>query len=159
MRFRWSILLLLIANLIAQAPTGKRAPSPQTVVFLCEHGAAKSVIAAAYFNKLAAERHLNYYAVARGTDPQAELSESAVAGLRKDGISFPEDKPRQVSDHEVRNASRVVAFCTVPPRFRKKVGSASYDVPAPKEDYEKSRDAILTHVKKLLDELEATKTP
>jgi arsenate reductase len=36
------------------------------VVFVCEHGAAKSVIAAAYFNKLAKERNLPYEAVCRG---------------------------------------------------------------------------------------------
>jgi hypothetical protein len=29
-----------------------------TIVFVCEHGAAKSLIATAYFNKLAAERRL-----------------------------------------------------------------------------------------------------
>jgi hypothetical protein len=30
--------------------------SNPTIVFVCEHGAAKSVIAAAYFNKLAQEK-------------------------------------------------------------------------------------------------------
>jgi hypothetical protein len=36
-----------------------------TILFVCEHGAAKSVIAAAYFDKLAKERGLNYRAVFR----------------------------------------------------------------------------------------------
>jgi hypothetical protein len=35
------------------SPTPANSPS---IVFVCEHGAAKSVIATAYFNKLAAER-------------------------------------------------------------------------------------------------------
>ncbi len=44
------------------------------IVFVCEHGAAKSVIAATYFNKLANEKGLNLKAIARGTHPDQELS-------------------------------------------------------------------------------------
>jgi protein-tyrosine-phosphatase len=36
-----------------------------TVVFVCEHGAAKSVIATTYFNKIAAERGLRAHASVR----------------------------------------------------------------------------------------------
>lgn len=97
--------------------THERQPAKstaQTVVFVCEHGAAKSVIAAAYFNKLAAERHLNFHAVARGLTPQPELSTSAVAGLEKDGVPFAKEQPRRLSSEETRTAVRVVAFCPVP---------------------------------------------
>ena len=34
------------------------------IVFVCEHGAAKSIIAAAYFNKLAREMSIDSRAVA-----------------------------------------------------------------------------------------------
>src|SRR5215472_1637766 len=59
-----------------------------TVVFVCEHGAARSVIAAAYFNRIAAERHLPYQAIARGTSAQEDLSVATVKGLESDGIPF-----------------------------------------------------------------------
>ena len=36
------------------------------VIFVCEHGAAKSILAAAYFNKLARESNLRLTAMARG---------------------------------------------------------------------------------------------
>ena len=65
----------------------------RTVVFVCEHGVAKSVLATTYFNKLAGERGLPYRATFRGTDPQAELSVSALKGLREDGIEIPNGKP------------------------------------------------------------------
>ncbi len=42
------------------------AAAPPSVVFVCEHGAAKSVIATAYFNKIAAQRQLPYRAQFRG---------------------------------------------------------------------------------------------
>jgi len=43
------------------------SPKDKAVVFVCEHGAAKSVVATAYFNKLAAERGLPFRATFRGT--------------------------------------------------------------------------------------------
>ena len=44
---------------------------------MCEHGAALSVVAAAYFNKMAREEHLNMHAIARGTEPQKDVAGSA----------------------------------------------------------------------------------
>lgn len=147
-------IVLAVGALFAQT-NQKPAAKPQTIVFVCEHGAAKSVIAAAYFNKLAAERHLNAHAVARGTDPQAELSDSTVAGLKKDGVAFPSDKPRGLTEADIRGADRVVAFCPVPERLGGTKKTQTYDVPAPKDGYDASRDAILRHVRELVDQLEA----
>src|SRR5258708_39677297 len=39
------------------------------VLFVCEHGNVKSLIAASYFNQLARERRLALLAVARGSGP------------------------------------------------------------------------------------------
>ena len=63
-----------------------------------EHGAAKSVIAAAYFNKLAAERGLPDRATYRGANPQAEHSVSALTGLREDGLTVPSAQ-KPLGDH------------------------------------------------------------
>ena len=129
-------------------------PPPKQVVFVCEHGAAKSVIAAAYFNKLAAERHLNYQAIARGTTPQEELSTSAVAGLKRDAVPFPaSDKPKALTPAEAKGATRVVAFCPLPAAL-KPPGAEIYDVPGPSPSYDQSRDAILVRVRALLDDLQ-----
>jgi protein-tyrosine-phosphatase len=61
-------------------------------VFVCEHGAAKSVIATAHFNKMAAERGLRARATYRGVNPQAELSADALKGLRDDGLPAPNER-------------------------------------------------------------------
>src|SRR5215471_16326183 len=132
-RFLWCVGFMA-CMVVAQTQSRQTVTSPpQTVLFICEHGAAKSVIAAAYFNKFAAERHLNYVAIARGTAPQAELSESTVAGLRRDRIAFPNEKPQGLTDRDARNAARVVAFCVVPKRISNHAGFKSYEVPAPKD--------------------------
>lgn len=45
-----------------------------TVLFVCLHGAAKSVIAASYFQRLAAERGVKVRAVFAGTEPEPEVA-------------------------------------------------------------------------------------
>src|SRR5688500_10210927 len=67
------------------------------IVFVCEHGAAKSVIAAAYFNKLAQQANSEVRAIARGTHPDRELSPKAITGLKDDGLSPTERVPQQLS--------------------------------------------------------------
>lgn len=59
----------------------RRSTQRPQIVFVCEHGAALSVVAAAYFNKLAQDRHLNLHATARGTTPQKDIAVSAREGL------------------------------------------------------------------------------
>ena len=45
-----------------------------TVLFICPHGAAKSVLASAYFQRLAKERGLNVRFDAAGIEPQEAVS-------------------------------------------------------------------------------------
>src|SRR5881296_2455265 len=108
-------LMLLLGFVVSGAQpqaTGGREP---TVVFVCEHGAAKSVIATAYFNKLAAERGLSYRATFRGTSPQAELSQRTVEALRRDGVIVPAGKPTAIVDADVDSATHIFAIgCSLP---------------------------------------------
>ena len=45
-----------------------------TVLFMCPHGAAKSVLASAYFQRVAKERGLNVRVEAAGIEPQEAVS-------------------------------------------------------------------------------------
>src|SRR5829696_217556 len=102
----------MITYLLLAALAGGQAaamPAP-TVVFVCEHGAAKSVIATTYFNKIAAEKGLRARATYRGVNPQADLSVSALKGLREDGLSVPDRKPSPISDADVSGASVIFAI-------------------------------------------------
>jgi hypothetical protein len=126
---------------------------PKQVVFVCEHGAGRSVIAAAWFNKLAGEKQLPYRAVARGVTPQDELSKPTVAGLKKDGLAFLDEKPRALSRQEANEAVRVVSFFPLPTSL-KPAASDEFEVPGPGDGYDQSRDAILLHVRKLIEDLQ-----
>lgn len=131
------------------------------VVFVCPHGAAKSVVAAAYFNKMSAERGLPYRAVARGTEPGDALSQVAVKGLVADGLPAPTGKPQAISNDELRAATRVVTFgCPLPPRVvAKKKHSDWNQVGDVNKDYAAARDTIASLVTKLLDSMAPAKRP
>lgn len=148
-------LLLLGLALCACRP--KPAPQPPEIVFVCEHGAGKSVVASQYFNKLAAERGLAVRAIARGAEPQAELSVSAVQGLTEDGLPPGPGAPRPLTASEARSAARVVAFDCAQPAMAAVGRTAACwdDVPATGDDYGRARDRIRAHVEALLDQLVA----
>lgn len=137
----------------AQAAAKPTAGTP-AVVFVCEHGAAKSVIATAYFNKLAAERGLPYRATFRGTTPQEALSVRAIAGLKADGVAIPAGAPAAIESADIEKATHIFAIgCTLPAAAVSSGKSKDWsDVPDDK-GYEGQRDAIVRHVKELLDDL------
>ena len=117
---------------------------PRIIVFVCEHGAAKSVIAAAYFNKLVGETGLELRAIARGTDPDKGLSAKAVLGLHADGLTPTESVPQKLSLADIESARQIVSFCELPKEYQQKSIVEQWDgVPPVSENYEKARDAIL----------------
>jgi arsenate reductase len=129
------------------------APEP-VIIFVCEHGAAKSIIAAAYFNKLAREAGLAQRASARGTHPDSELSQDTVAGLRKDGLEPTEQTPQKLAQAEAVTAECIVTFCEMPEEYQTGVPTEEWnDVPPVSENYDKARDAILKKLYQLIQSL------
>ena len=138
----------------AYARQAEKSGGKTTVVFVCEHGAARSVIAAAYFKQIAAERHLPYHAVARGTSPQEDLSAATADGLEADGVAFDRTKPKGLSETDAREAVRIVAFCPVPKAFSRLARVDEHDdVSEISKDYGDARNKIVAYVTQLLDEL------
>ena len=122
------------------------------IVFVCEHGAAKSIIAAVYFNKLAGEKNLNIHATARGTHPDSELSPKTIAGLRVDGLTPTESMPQKLSLPDIESAQQIITFCELPEAYQHKVNIEKWtDVPPVSENYEIARDAIIKHIKDFLN--------
>ncbi|MGH9936946.1 MAG: hypothetical protein ACREAM_11915, partial [Blastocatellia bacterium] len=66
----WVATLVLTLSVNGQAQdVEKQTEQTPVIIFVCEHGAAKSILSASIFNKLAGERQLNLRAIARGTNP------------------------------------------------------------------------------------------
>ena len=126
----------------------------QTIVFVCEHGSAKSVVAAAHFNRLAGERGLGLRAVSRGTDPDAEIGPAAEAGLRADGLVAGGRSPAKLTQADAAGAARVVTFCELPRSYATAAPVERWDgVPPVSENYAKARDEIVGRTRRLLDGL------
>jgi len=124
------------------------------IIFVCEHGAAKSIIAATYFNKLAGEKNLGMHAIARGTHPDEELSPKTIVGLREDRLLPTESVPQRLSLYDIESAQRIVSFCELPEEYQNKVKVERWDdVPPVSENYEKSRDAIIARLNQLMNSL------
>ena len=148
------IAQMLVLMILSMAQRSIAAHEP-TVVFVCEHGAAKSVIATAYFNKIAAERGLHARAVYRGVNPQADLSVGALKGLRDDGLTAPDQKPSPITQTDVDTATVIFAIgCTLPDRARQSGKAADWSDVPDDQGYAPMRDAIVRHVKQLLDDLQ-----
>jgi arsenate reductase (thioredoxin) len=127
------------------------------ILFVCEHGAAKSIVAATYFNQLAKEQNLNLSALARGTNPDAELSEPTVAGLSRDGLTPTDPAPEKLSITDTRAAQRIISFCELPAEYQDTTLVERWDdVPPVSEDYDKARDVIVQRIHDLLNRIRSS---
>jgi arsenate reductase (thioredoxin) len=136
------------------AKVKKSMKQPPLVVFVCEHGSAKSVVAAAHFNRIAREKNLKLRAVSRGTNPDKELPAGTIKGLQADGLKVDGERPRKLSAADVAGALQVVAFCPLPEAYTRTTPVAHWDdVPPMSEDYNRFRDLIVERIKRLLEEL------
>ncbi len=149
-----AILLFLSSYVCYGQEPGK---DKKVVLFVCEHGAARSLLASTYFNKLAAEKGLDYTSIFRGTLPDSVLNPFVVQGLAKDGLVVPDQQPIPVSATDEQLASRIVTFdCAVPIESKKPKENWANIAPVGK-DYNKAREEILKHVHELIAKLEKEK--
>jgi arsenate reductase (thioredoxin) len=150
------LLILAIASglTVGQARPAETVRSP-TVLFMCPHGAAKSVLASAYFQRAAKERGLNVQVLSAGTDPDAQVSPKVAAHLRSKGYDVPIDTPRRVTAEDMAATDVVVSLgCDLkdmPPRRGTLV--TWDDVPAPSEDFAAADRKIHERVTQLVEDL------
>jgi len=122
-------------------------PEQSLVLFVCLHASAKSLIAAEYFNKLAADRRLPFRALSAGTEPDSAVPPHVVAGMRGDGFDVSRHVPERLT-RELAAPARIAI--TFDPDLEPYVGSACrverWEVPAVSDDYALARDAIRARV-------------
>lgn len=143
------LLCLLLASPLHAAP----AATPLEVVFVCQHGYAKSLVAAKHFEKLAAERGLAVHVIARGLTPKDHVPDPIANALRSDGLPVDGYTPVALAAKDVADADVVVAFGIDLPYPSKALVRRWDDVGALTEDYPAARTQIQTHLQALLDEI------
>lgn len=150
-------LFALLSSIAVRAQGVQPGTRPQReIVFVCEHGAALSVVSAAYFNKLAREQHVDMHAIARGISPQENVANSASNGLKADGVLSEVQKPQALSQDDLLHSDYVVTFFPLPEKYSTNVPVENWnDVPPMGASYDKSREAILKHMQQLLERFKA----
>jgi len=143
-------MFLFASSLSAQ--DSKTPATKPTVVFVCEHGSAKSVIAAVEFESMAKEKGLDLIILARGTNPDAEIPKLIRDGLKADGYDAGTRKPTKVSEKDLRGAARIVSFG---PDLKPWLadGTAVSDwsaTPSVSDDYQRARNYIRQQLEILL---------
>jgi len=127
------------------------------VVFVCEHGSSRSVMAAELFNRKAEQRGVAVRAVSRAASVETvdqKVPDQLARNMAGEGFSVAGFKPQPIGAAEASKATRVVTLAYDKPLD---AGGASLerwsDIGSPGREYRKTMDAISSHVDTLLDEL------
>ncbi|HEX7642436.1 MAG TPA: hypothetical protein VF472_09570 [Burkholderiaceae bacterium] len=148
-------------RILEAAAAPESAEPPGEILFICEHGNVKSLMAVSYFNRVAKERHLPFVAISRGVAPDsATVPPAIVEGLRRQGFDVSSFHPVKVTEQDITSARRAVAI-GVPSLSA--VGSINAsletwnDVPPATVDFQASSASIKVHIEALLSQLTASR--
>lgn len=132
--------------------TDSKAP---TILFMCPHGAAKSVLASAYFQRLAKERGLNVQVRSAGTDPDPHISPTVASHLKRTGYDVPVAKPRRATADDMANADVVISIgCDLKELPSPRGTLLQWDnVPSTTDEFARADERIRERVVALVDEL------
>jgi arsenate reductase (thioredoxin) len=126
--------------------------SPRLIAFVCLHGSAKSLIAAEYLNRRARGGGLNLYATTSGPEPDAEVPENVIEGLRRRDIDARGRRPELVSAAGLADAVHIVSFgCDLKPLAPAAAVERWDDCPAVSDDFDVAWDFITARVDALME--------
>lgn len=151
------LIATLFTGLTLGATRAAEPPASRQVLFVCEHGNVKSLMAATYFNDMARSRGVPFRAVSRGLAPDSDtVPEFVKTPLTAEGFDVSTFRPQQLTQNDIEASARVIGISTPLPAAATSAVAKSEqwnDVPPASTDYAQSRDSIRAHVAELLDRL------
>ena len=147
----------LALDVVGQETSRDKQPIGK-VLFICPHGAAKSVLASAYFRRLAEQRGLKVTVDFGGTDPDPAIAPRVTQRLKEQSIAVPQLPPRRVTPAALDAADLVISLgCDLGDFSSRAAGKLRRwdDVPPPSDNFELADQAILKRVNALVEELVA----
>src|SRR5688572_3819856 len=136
--------------------------APETVLFVCEHGIAKSLMAKLLFERYAREAGLTVRADSRATAPDEALPPWVLEGLGAKRLDAGDFTPRPLDEAAVKDATRVVSFDL--PEVATTAASCSVsgeqwnELPMASQDFDASHAAIDQRVRELVARLVAERS-
>jgi arsenate reductase len=128
---------------------------PETVLFICEFGTAKSVIAREMFRRRAAARNIAVDALSRGLVIEDHITPELRRNLSADGIDPYSEPFKVLQPQDWQRASVIVAFNSLPDTVPKSKVRDWTDVPSVVSQYPAARVALAQRIEALLDEFAA----
>jgi arsenate reductase (thioredoxin) len=162
---RWSIGALagLLSLTVSNDLAAQRLPAPtgKTVLFVCEHGTVKSLLAKVLFEQYAEKIGLQMRAESRGTHADSIVPPWMLQGLALDHVDLGSWHPQTLGAGDLASASYIVSF-DVPETATAaaKAPRTQWDgLPSVTQDYSKGRDAIKARIHQLVDSLKRAEKP
>jgi protein-tyrosine-phosphatase len=81
----------------------------QRVAFVCLHSSTKCLIAAEYFNRLAAARGLSVRATTSGPEPDPRVPANVVDGMKRRGADVQACRPALIAADQPKDADLIVS--------------------------------------------------
>ncbi len=127
----------------------------KTILFMCPHNGAKSVLAEAYFNQAATEAGLKINAITAGDDPYDAVVPAVVDRLKIDGVDVSNHQPRHFTAKDLQQADLIVSMeCNIESHVPAgKTVTHWNDVPLVSENIEKAYEVIKSNVDQLVETL------
>ena len=155
------LLILTAAAPFPLAAQQGAAPPTRTVLFVCEHGTVRSLLAKVLFEQYAAEVGLRMQAVSRGTRADSLVPPWMQQGLSADHIALGDWRPQTLRPTDLATAAYIVSFDI--PRDSTAGARAPQEqwdgLPSVSKDYPTGRDAIKVRVRALVDSLKRAQKP
>lgn len=148
-----ALMLMLWVSVQTQALASDQRTDIQPILFVCEHGSVKSLLAKLLFEKTATREGLAIPVASRGTAPDAEVPEWMRSALERDGFEIGDWRPTALSETDIRSARHVVTFDVSSPSLGDAIIERWDGLPSVGEDYDAGREAIAARVEQLVAEL------
>lgn len=129
-----------------------------TILFLCQRNAAKSLMAAAYFQEYADQMGLDVRVDSAGTQPADKVYPEIEALLKNEGFDFSDYQPRYVTADELMEAAYVVSMgCGLDDLPARPAHFETWDdVPMVSQDLEGAQKSIREHARLFAEKLKGT---
>ena len=130
-----------------------KTKAKHTVLFVCVENAGRSQMAEAFFRKYAPD---DYDATSAGTKHISEINPIAVKAMSQIGIDISKQKPKELSEDMIRNATKIInmgcmdkGFCPTCLSTKLKTGALKIPKGKPIEKVEEIRNEIESKVKRI----------
>jgi arsenate reductase (thioredoxin) len=143
--------LILLAMFLCLSACSQK----QKVTFVCEHGSAKSVVAASYLKRIANEEGLDIEVVSRGISPDKTIPEKINQFLESDGLRRYTESPKKLSVTDIRDSDYIISFNPLPDSLGNLPNFIRWNVPPIDSGYTAARDSIVTNIKSFIQRIKS----